>query len=63
MQTHIRLLRQTARPDVVSAYFEPYLYMLKVNCLITAVFHAGESQTLDDKVAGLILKWGAVLCP
>ena len=23
----------------------------------------GESQTLDSKVAGLILTWDAVLCP
>ena len=23
----------------------------------------GDSRTLDSKVAGLILTWGAVLCP
>ena len=31
----------------MSAYFEPYLYMLIVHCLITAIFHVGELQTLD----------------
>ena len=73
MQTHIRLLWQTVQTrsdllgpllfDSVSAYFEPYLYMLKVHYLITAICHVGERQTLDHKVAGSILTWGAMLCP
>ena len=48
---------------IVSAYFEPYLYMLKINCLITAIFHVREHQTLDHKVVGLILTSGVMLCP
>ena len=73
MQTHIRLLRQTqqtrsgllgpSRFAIVSAYFEPYLYMLKVHCLIIAVFNVGERQTLDREVAGSILTRAAMLCP
>ena len=70
MQTHIRLLPQTVqtRSDllgpslfaIVSAYFEPYLYMLKLHCLITATFH--DVVTIDCNVVGLILTWGPVLC-
>ena len=48
---------------IVSAYFEQYLYMIKLNCLITAIFHMGEHQTLDLKAAGAILTWGVMLRP
>ena len=37
--------------------------MLKEHCLITAIFCIGERQTLDHKAMGLILTWGAILCP
>ena len=36
--------------------------MLKVHCLITAIFHMGERRTLGHKVAGSILTWGARCC-
>ena len=36
----------------MSAYFEPYLHMLKVQSLITVILHVGERQTLDHKVVG-----------
>ena len=49
--------------EFVCAYFEPYLYMLKVNCLITAIFHMREHQTLDHKVAGSILTSGGMFSP
>ena len=62
MQTRSDKLRHSLFA-IVSAYFEPYLYMLKVHCVITAIFHMGEHQTLDHKVAGSILTWGAMLCP
>ena len=34
--------------------------MLKVHYLIIAIFHLGERQTLDHKVAGSILTGGAM---
>ena len=67
MHTHIRLLRQTVQTQsdqlgpllfaILSAYFDQYLYMLKLQCLIIAIFQVGGRRTLDHKVLGSILTW------